>query len=276
MKKVALINDLSGIGRCSLTVALPIISAMGHECAAFPTAILSNHTGFDHYTFYDFTEHLKDYADCWQKLETKFDTVYSGFLGSEHQVDITIDFMDRFGRYALKLVDPVMGDDGVIYDTFSASMREHIKRLVKRADIITPNLTELCELCGKEYVKVTTLEAIKDMCASIGVKKVVVTGLDSTSVAEIEDGVIVNFVYDGGNSYCVKNKKTPVMYCGTGDTFASVLCGALTDGKSLEDAVKLASAFTADATEYTYKNGGEKLYGIAFEKMLYKLVAKGE
>ena len=248
---------------------------MGHECAAFPTAILSNHTGFDDYTFYDFTEHLNGFCDCWQKLGVKFDTVYSGFLGSEHQVDITIEFMDKFGAGALKLVDPVMGDDGVIYDTFSESMREHIKRLVKRADIITPNLTELCELCGTEYMKSTTLKSIENMCASLSIDKIVVTGLSKSSVPELCDGEIVNFVYDGGNSYCIKNKKTPVMYCGTGDTFASVLCGALTSGNSLEQAVITASTFTAEATEHTYKNGGQKLYGIAFEKMLYKLI-KGE
>ena len=214
---------------------------------------------------------MNGFCDCWQKLGVKFNTVYSGFLGSEHQVDITIEFMDRFGSDALKLVDPVMGDDGVIYDTFNDSMREHIKRLVKRADIITPNLTELCELCGKEYTKTTTLKNIENMCVSLGVSKIVVTGLTKSCLPELEDGVIVNFVYDGGNSYCVKSKKTPVMYCGTGDVFASVLCGALTSGKNLEDAVKIASEFTAEGTEYTYKNGGQKLYGIAFESLLYKL-----
>ena len=151
MKRVALINDLSGIGRCSLAVALPIISVMGHECASLPTAILSNHTAFDDYTFYDFTDKMHGFIDCWQKLGVGFDTVYTGFLGSVHQIDIAIDFIDDFGKDAIKLVDPVMGDDGKIYDTYTEEMRKHLKRLVHKADIITPNLTELCELCDTPY-----------------------------------------------------------------------------------------------------------------------------
>ncbi len=272
MKKVALINDLSGIGRCSLTVALPIVSAMGHECAVLPTAILSNHTGFDEYTFIDFTDNMRSFTDNWQKLGASFDMVYSGFLGSEHQIDITIDFMSRFGKDAVKLVDPVMGDCGVIYDTCTLAMREHMKRLVKCADIITPNLTELCELCSVEYFKhPVTLDIITDMCRQFGDCKVIVTGLETSTVSCIEKDVIANLVYDSGRTYLIKNKKTPVMYCGTGDTFASVLCGALTRGDSLEKAAKTASDFTAECTEHTYKNGGDKLYGIMFEKHLYKL-----
>lgn len=275
MKRVALINDLSGIGRCSLAVALPIISVMGHECASLPTAILSNHTAFDDYTFYDFTDKMHGFIDCWQKLGVGFDTVYTGFLGSVHQIDIAIDFIADFGKNAIKLVDPVMGDDGKIYDTYTEEMRKHLKRLVHKADIITPNLTELCELCDTPYpADKISLDEIAQMCVHTGVKQVVVTGLESGTVCDIDDGSIANFVFDCGHTYLIENKKTPFMYCGTGDVFASVLCGALTGGQSLESACRMASDFCAECTEYTYNNGGDKLYGIMFEKFVYKLCEK--
>ncbi len=277
MKRVALINDLSGIGRCSLSVALPIVSVMGHECASLPTAILSNHTAFDNYTFYDFTDKMHGFIDCWRDLGVCFDTVYTGFLGSVHQIDIAIDFINTFGKHAIKLVDPVMGDDGEIYDTYTDEMRKHMKRLVASADIITPNLTELCELCDTAYpTQKISLCDIEKMCAQIGVKKIVVTGLENKTVGDIDKSVIANFVYDGGHTYLVKNKKTPVMYCGTGDVFASVLCGALTSGHSLKSACEIASCFSAECTEYTYENGGDRLYGIMFEKFLYRLCEKRE
>ena len=272
MKRVALINDLSGIGRCSLSVAMPVVSVMGHECAALPTAVLSNHTAFDSYTFFDFTDKMHSFIDCWQKLGAGFDTVYTGFLGSREQIDIAIDFINTFGG-GIKLVDPVMGDDGKIYDTYTDEMLRDMKLLVHKADIITPNLTELCKLCDAEYPQdKTALCDIENMCRSLGVKNIVVTGLSNDTVSDIEDGVIVNFVYEDGKSYTVGNKKTPVMYCGTGDVFASILCGALTRGDNLFDAVTLASDFTAECTAYTYSQGGDKLYGIMFEKMLHKLV----
>ena len=277
MKRVALINDLSGIGRCSLSVALPIVSAMGHECASLPTAILSNHTAFNNYTFYDFTEKMHGFVECWQALGAQFDTVYTGFLGSVHQIDIAIDFINTFGKNALKLVDPVMGDDGKIYDTYTDQMRKHMKRLVAMADIITPNLTELCELCDTPYpTKKISLCDVYEMCVHTGVGQIVVTGLESGIISDIKDGVIANFVYDNAHTYLVTNKKTPVMYCGTGDVFASVLCGALTNGVSLEKASCLASDFCAECTAYTYDNGGDKLYGIMFEKYLYRLCEKRE
>ncbi len=273
IKRVALINDLSGIGRCSLSVALPIVSVMGHECASLPTAVLSNHTAFPDYTFFDFTDKMHDFIDCWQKLGTEFNTVYTGFLGSVHQIDIAIDFINTFGKNAIKLVDPVMGDDGKIYETYTDEMRRHMKRLVHKADIITPNLTELCELCDAPYpADKITLADIEKMCKQIGVKKIVVTGLEHGTVADIDKNDIANFVYDDAHIYLVKNKKTPVMYCGTGDVFASVLCGALTRGQSLRSATYLASRFSAECTEYTFQNGGNKLYGIMFEKMLGNLI----
>ena len=119
MKCAALINDLSGIGRCSLTVALPIVSSLGFECAVLPTALLSNHTGFDKFTFCDFTEHMREYMDCWENLGARFDPVYSGFLASVEPNDITLEFMSPFGENAVQVIDPVMSDDGKIYTTYT-------------------------------------------------------------------------------------------------------------------------------------------------------------
>lgn len=269
MKRTALINDISGIGRCSLTVALPIISACGHECAVLPTAVLSNHTGFDDYTFYDFTGHMRSYIDCWRKLGVSFDAVYSGFLGSCAQADITLEFMSEFGAGALKLVDPVLGDGGRLYDTCGGKMLYDMKRLAGAADVITPNLTELCALAGADYPTVgTTFDEIERMCAEIGCNNIIVTGLEHETVPQIGGDRIVNLIWDGGCSDITENKRIETAYCGTGDVFASVLCGVLTSGAELKNAVRIASDFVEKCVEDTYKNHGNRLYGIQFENNL--------
>lgn len=276
MKRVALINDLSGVGRCSLSVALPIISASGHECAVLPTAVLSNHTAFPCYTFFDFTDYMEKYTECWQQLGITFDAVYSGFLGSEHQIDIALEFISRFGNSALKLIDPVMGDDGKIYTTYNSVMLEHMKRLVSVADIITPNLTELCVLADTEYPPSITLEGVSELChtvAKCGVKKIAVTGLESGIVSDASPDKIINLVYDSGSISILENEKVPTLYCGTGDVFASVLCGETVRGESFERAVKKAADFTELCTRDTYNHGGDRLYGVRFEDKLNLLGA---
>ena len=155
VKKIAVINDISGFGKCSLTVSLPIISALGVECNPIPTAILSNQTGFDSYYCVDFTENMTSYIDIWKQQNVKFDAIMTGYLTSEKQVDIIIDFIDHFGKNSLVFVDPVMADDGVLYDTYDENLCNKVKALTEKADIITPNLTELCILCNADYKKLT-------------------------------------------------------------------------------------------------------------------------
>ena len=155
IKKVATINDLSGVGRCSLTAAIPVLSALGVQCCPFPTAVLSCHTGFDKYTFLDITDEMIAYKDAWDNLDINFDCIYSGFLGSEKQIDIVLDFVKE-RKEALVVVDPVMGDNGVIYSTFTKSMCNKMKYLVSIANIVTPNLTEACILTGDVYDKYNT------------------------------------------------------------------------------------------------------------------------
>ena len=150
VKKVATINDLSGIGRCSLTAAIPILSTLGVQCCPFPTAILSSQTEFDKFSFLDITNEMNNYKNVWKELNINFDCIYSGFLGSEKQIDIVLDFV-LDNKDSLIVIDPVMGDNGILYDTFTENMCNKMKELVSIASIVTPNLTEACILTGEEY-----------------------------------------------------------------------------------------------------------------------------
>ena len=144
-KKIAVINDFSGFGRCSIAVSLPIISALGIQCCPLPTAIFSNHTGFSSYFWTDFTPHMAEYADEWRKLDLRFDAITSGFLGSLRQIELVKDFFRRFKTPGtLTVVDPVMGDNGALYKTYTPEMAAGMRELVREADILTPNLTEAC------------------------------------------------------------------------------------------------------------------------------------
>ena len=216
-KKIAAINDLSGIGKCSLTVAIPIISALGVQCCPLPTAILSSQTGYPHFTFLDFTSEMKNYTDTWKKLNLSFDTIYSGFLGSIEQIDLVIEFISK-NPNAFIVVDPVMGDEGQIYSVFSEKIIHEIKELVKLADLTTPNITEACLLTGRsnEYDNLSRadIEDIAKQISDMGPSKVVITGIH-----EDNKKTITNFVYDKD-----KNKKTFISkdylkssYSGTGD-----------------------------------------------------------
>ena len=153
-KKIAMVNDLSGYGRCSLTVAIPILSAMKVQCCPIPTSILSNHTGFPVYFFDDYTEKMGEFIHKWKELELTFDGIVSGFLGSEAQIEIVMDVIRQFGQEDTKvIIDPIMGDHGETYATYTPAMCSHMKELVSMGDIVTPNLTEACILTGRTYRK---------------------------------------------------------------------------------------------------------------------------
>ena len=163
MKKSAIINDLSGIGRCSLNVAIAILATLKIQTCPLPTAILSNQTGFDEFSYLDFTPHMKDYYAYWDKLNYEFDSIYSGFLGSKEQVEILVDFIKRFKKKdTLVLIDPVMGDNGVLYPVYEKTYPIDMRRLVALADVITPNITELTLLLGVTLEEVITKEDLKD------------------------------------------------------------------------------------------------------------------
>lgn len=263
MKKVAAINDLSGFGRCSLTVAIPIISSFGLQCIPLPTAILSNHTAYDSYFFDDYTDKMEEYYKQWERLRLKFDCIYTGFLGSEKQIDIVFDFIKKFGEGALLLVDPVMGDDGRIYATYTPEMCDKMKKLAAEADIVTPNVTEACLLAGEEYRESFTEEDIGRIAHKIyklGAKKVIITGIHG----ETEVG---NYVY-GKEKTLIRTNSLPYRYCGTGDLFSSLLCGYAVCGEEIAAAVKKSADFVHDALKITHDNGGDPKDGVEFEALL--------
>ena len=270
IKKVAAINDMSGIGKCSLTVAIPILSALKTQCCPYPTAILSSQTGYPKFTYLDLTSQMDEYGKTWKELNVNFDTIYSGFLGSINQIDMVCEFIEN-NKGAYVIVDPVMGDGGDYYQTFNDNICNKIKDLVKISDLVTPNLTEACLLTGNKYHTNYTIEEALDLAkeiSNLGPKKIVITGI-------IIGDEIVNLGYDRDKdesfSYSLKyNNKS---YSGTGDIFASIMAGLITNGHSLEDSIKIASDFIFKCIEYTGKYDIDPNDGVFFELFLNDLTS---
>ncbi len=273
MKKVAAINDLSGSSRCSLTVAMPVISAMGIQCCVLPTAILSNHTGYKSFYFEDFTDGMEQFATNWQKQNLKFDCIYSGFLGSDRQIETVERFIEKFADESTKiLIDPVMGDDGKIYSTYTEKMCTEMKKLAAAADVITPNITEACVLSDTKYKSESAdendLRKMADKIAALGAKNIVITGI-------IDGDRVSNYVYRGGEGVFVSSPLARMTYSGTGDLFASVLCGMITNGSDIISAVKTASDYTAMVTQKSCELGIAWEEGVCFELFMKELCMLG-
>ncbi len=274
IKKVATINDLSGIGRCSLTAAIPILSALGVQCCPFPTAILSSQTEFDNFTFLDITSEMESYKKAWNLLNLNFDCIYSGFLGSEEQINIVLDFA-REHKESLIVIDPVMGDNGVIYDTYTENMCNKMKELLSIADIATPNLTEACILTGNQYNKYnmsdeSILNIAKDI-SKLGPRKVIITGI-------IKENSIYNFAYNKSNNefFIVKSEFNNESYSGTGDIFTSVVIGLLLNNHDFKFSIEKATEFIYNAIQYTTKFKTNPKEGIIFELFLKELILINE
>lgn len=271
MKKIAVINDISGFGKCSLTVSLPIISALGLECNPLPTAILSNQTGFDSYHCIDFTENMSSFIDVWKQQNVRFDAILTGYLASEKQVDIIIDFIEHFGKNALVFVDPVMADDGILYDTYSEQLCNKVKKLTKKANIITPNLTELCILCDTDYSHINHKKDLGEIgglasnLLSETTKTVVVTGIR-------KNNDIYNIIVEKDCVSVVKSRLLNGSYSGTGDIFSSIVCGAVTRGMDIIDAVKLATKFIFESIKNTPTELDYEPNGVNFQKHLEMLI----
>ena len=272
--RAAAIHDLSGIGRCSLTVALPILSAMGVQCSVLPTAYLSAHTAFPDFTFLDLTEEMKKTVSHWKQLGLRFDAVYSGFLGGVEQIDIVADFIRDFRREGgLAVVDPVMGDNGRRYVTYTDEMCAATRRLAEKADVITPNLTEAAFLLEEDYDALPKDGAgfaqLARVLSAGGSRSVVLTG-----ACEGED-TIGAAVYDRETDTVdfALTDRIPGEYHGTGDVFASVLTGALLHGKTLLEASKMAARFVRDCAARTYPQDTPDRDGVDFEPLLYTIAA---
>lgn len=263
-KKIAAINDISCLGKCSLTVALPLLSAAGFETCPIPTALLSTHTGdFTGFTFCDLTHEMQPIAEHWQTLGLTFDAVYSGYLGSFEQLDFSKKFIEYYKKDALILVDPVMGDHGKLYSGFDSSFAQGMAKLCRKADIIVPNLTEACFMTDIAYTdNVQSEQYIRELMEKLGALtdgNVVLTGV-SFNQNEIGAACLA----DGKISYIFR-EKLDVAFHGTGDVFASCLLAALLRGFSLEKATAAAVDFVVLCIKKTEKSVGKKHYGVNFE-----------
>lgn len=270
------IHDLSGVGKCSLTVALPVLSACGVETAALPTAVLSTHTGgFTGYTFRDLTEDIMPTAAHWEQLGCRFSAIYSGFLGSAEQTGMVAGIIRRLGKDALIAVDPVLGDEGKLYSTITPSQAEGMRELCRGAGLILPNLTEAAWLLGTEYRegemgREEAAEILRALCC-LGPSMVVLTGVSC-------EGKLGAASLDAGNgeiSFCLMDE-IPGHYHGTGDLFSSTVVGGILNGMSLSEACGLATRFTHKAIETTRKFSRDYKYGPKFEVHLPELAAETE
>ncbi|MCQ2125219.1 MAG: pyridoxamine kinase [Fibrobacter sp.] len=270
-KRVLTIQDISCFGQCSSTVALPIVSACGIECAVLPSAVLSTHTGrFKGYTFRDLTDDLLPIRDHWVKEGIKFDAFYTGYLGSVRQVDIVREIMATTGNEgALRIIDPVLADAGKLYAGFDLNFVEAMKRLCGEADVLLPNISEASYLTGlpytEEYDRAYIAELCKRLCA-LGTKCVVMTGIG------FRDGYTGIAVYEDGELKHYEHKKVSMWCHGTGDIYASAITGCLMRGKTIMEAVKIAADFTLKAIENTVDVADEHWYGVRFETALPTLV----
>lgn len=271
-KRIALVNDITGFGRCSVTIELPILSALKIQVCPLPTAILSVHTGFSDYFLDDFTDRMTRYIDSWNKNALRFDAVATGFLGSIHQIEIVKSFVEHSGSQIM--IDPVMGDHGKIYASYTKDMCLEMRRLLTAADLVTPNLTEACELLGIQYPDGGMISDSKlaNIAANIAAKtrgrRVVITGVTLDS----GDGrTLSNFVYDKGNVNLVNVKRLGIDRSGTGDAFFAVLVGNLINGNSLADSARKAADFVSKCIEYAEKLELPWNFGLPFEEFLTEL-----
>ena len=270
-KKIAVINDLSGFGRCSLTVAIPVISSMKIQCCPVPTSILSSHTGYPHYFFHDCTNLLEPYLESWKALDLRFDAISSGFLGSAEQIRIVRRMFERFCTpETIRIVDPVMGDNGRTYVTCTPDLCAEMKQLAAYADILTPNLTEACILTGIPWHdgKWTMKELLQlsRQLADAGAKKIVITGIP-------QGDFIANFWYEseGGQSGICRTHKIGASFSGTGDMFAAIISAEAVNGAAFRDSVYKASHFIKKCIAHTIALGAPKQDGVCFEDLLHTL-----
>ena len=282
MKRVALINDLSGFGKCSLTAAIPVISVMGIQACPLPTAILTAQTGFGDFFCDDFTDRMDFFTEKWRDMDVAFDGIYSGYLASPLQIQKVMDFLEQFqNTNSLYLADPVMGDHGQFYSMVNDEFLEGMRKLTQMADVITPNLTELCFLVGADYENLiacneedTYLDKIRELCEKLlsetnKSQVVVVTGI----LKKKEKGEYIgNLAVSKDENFYVETPYTGTGFSGTGDLFASVICGSLVKGFSISEAMKKATNFLQEAIEEATRERIPRNHGVNFEKYLSKLL----
>ena len=267
MKRIITIQDISCVGKCSLTVALPIISAAGVEAGVIPTAVLSTHTAFPKFTFCDLTDEIQKISDTFEELNIDFDAIYTGYLGSFEQLSLVESFIDRFGSRAKVVIDPVMADHGKLYKGFTPEFAAAMAKLCAKADLIIPNLTEAAFMLGipynPDYDEKYIREVLKKL-TDLGAKSAALTGIS------FEEGKIGMYYYDSASNeyyyYC--NEYVPAAFHGTGDIYASATVGAMMRGFSVPESLAIAVDFTLLSMKKTLADENHRFYGVNFEEAL--------
>lgn len=268
MKRIVTVQDISCVGKCSLTVALPIISAMGVETAIIPTAVLSTHTMFSGFTCKDLTDQVKPITAHWKKENFGFDAIYTGYLGSFEQIDLMKEMFEEFKTDSnLLFVDPAMADNGKLYPAFDEAFARHMGTLCAKADIIVPNITEAAFMTGIEYKENYDESYVKEMLkalAALGTKIAILTGVS------FEEGMTGVMGYDSEKDefHYYSHKKHPVSYHGTGDIFSSTCIGAMMNGMDWKEAVAVAADYTSECIRITCEDPNAITYGVNFEKVV--------
>lgn len=270
MKRIVTIQDISCIGCCSITVALPIISAMGSECGILPTAVLSNHTMFSDFTCADLSDQIEPISDMWEKQDITFDGIYTGYLASKQQCAQISRFIERFSeKGTLTVVDPAMADNGKLYPAFDSDFPTAMAEVCRRADVILPNITEAAFLTGMPYKTTYEKAYIREMLErllELGCGTAVLTGVS------FEPGRLgVVYLDRTGKEFSYFTKHCEQSYHGTGDIFASTVTGGLMRGLDLGDSLALAADYVVACIEATAESGEQRWYGAEFETVIPKL-----
>ena len=272
MKRVLTVQDISCLGKCSLTIALPVLSVLGSETVILPTAVLSTHTMFKGFTCKDLSDQIEPIKQHWLKEGITFDAIYTGYLGSIAQIDQMKELFRDFRREGMFVfVDPVMADNGRLYAAFDMAYAEKNKELCAEADIIVPNITEAALMTGMDYRETYDESYIRELLSGLrelGAKLSVITGVS------LEKGKIgaMGIDRETGETWCYQNRRIDASYHGTGDLFASTFVGELLLGKDWKNAMRIAADYTAHTIEVTLKNPKEPWYGVDFETTLPDLL----
>lgn len=281
MKKIALINDLSSFGRCSLTAAIPVISALGIQACPLPTAILTAQTGFGTYYCDDYTDKMDNFTREWTEMNEHFDGIYSGFLAGFEQIEKVNAFLDKFHtEHTMFLADPIMGDHGERFPIFSDAFLQSMRALTLRADVLTPNLTELCLLTETNYNELTAHRTendyflrIAEICRTFSQKAHRPQTIIVTGILRMQDGLdyITNLAVSGQTFCHIETPYTGTSFSGTGDLFASTVCACLLKGLSLSETLQKAADFLQPAIEEATRLAIPRNYGVPFENYLNRL-----
>ena len=272
MKRILTVQDISCLGKCSITIALPTLSAMGVETVILPTAVLSTHTMFKNFTVKDLTDQLIPIAEHWKSENVQFDAIYTGYLGSAEEIEIAKRIFDMFGGDdTLIFVDPVMGDNGKLYPAFDMQYAALNAGLCGYADIIVPNITEACFMTGTEYRETYERGYITDLLRKLAALGPEVSVLTGVSLSPGKTGVM-GYERKNDRFFQYQNDRVNAAYHGTGDLFSSSCVGAIMRGKTLEESMQIAADYTAHTIRVTLDNPAKPWYGVDFEKTLPDLI----